>query len=214
MSNDRGADRRVRRTRRLLHGALASLIHEKPIDAIGVKEILARADVGRSTFYAHFRDKAALLASAIRDTLPGPDGAVGAPADPVERVLRFSLPLLEHVARVESQRAEEADRRARTALRRPRAHAALHTRVRPVLVEWVATELETLVARRASPLRVPADLLAAHVADTFLRVLEWWALGAERRSARELNDIFRSLAGPAVTAAVAAGTEPGGARAS
>jgi len=39
-------------------------LHERrrqPYDAISVKEILDRADVGRSTFYTHFRDKADLL---------------------------------------------------------------------------------------------------------------------------------------------------------
>ena len=62
-------DRRVRRTRELLHGALSSLIHEKPYEGIVVKEILARANVGRSTFYAHFRDKQGLLETGVRDVL-------------------------------------------------------------------------------------------------------------------------------------------------
>jgi AcrR family transcriptional regulator len=91
-------DRRVRRTKRLLRGALASLVHEKPYDAIAVKEILARADVGRSAFYAHFGDKDALLDSAIRETLRA--SASCAPgAAPVDAVLGFSGPLLEHVER-------------------------------------------------------------------------------------------------------------------
>src|SRR5215217_1690660 len=38
--NDRSKDRRVQKTQGLLHGALASLIHEKSYDAIVVKEIL------------------------------------------------------------------------------------------------------------------------------------------------------------------------------
>jgi hypothetical protein len=44
-------DRRIQKTQRLLHEALFSLIHEKSYDAIVVKEILDRANVGRSTFY-------------------------------------------------------------------------------------------------------------------------------------------------------------------
>ena len=50
-------DRRVRRTRGRLRAALGSLLHERPYEDIAVKQILARADVGRSTFYAHFDDK-------------------------------------------------------------------------------------------------------------------------------------------------------------
>ena len=48
----RTTDRRVEQTRSLLHRALASLVHEKPYDEIVVRDIIARADVGRTTFYA------------------------------------------------------------------------------------------------------------------------------------------------------------------
>jgi AcrR family transcriptional regulator len=92
-------DRRVRRTRGLLHGALASLIHEKPYDDIVVKEILARADVGRSTFYAHFRDKDELLAEGIRDLLREAGSAAPPATRKTEWVLRFSAPMFEHIGR-------------------------------------------------------------------------------------------------------------------
>ena len=58
-------DRRVRRTRTLLVQALVSLILERGYARITVQDILDRADVGRSTFYAHFRDKEALLLSCF-----------------------------------------------------------------------------------------------------------------------------------------------------
>jgi AcrR family transcriptional regulator len=69
LSGKRIKDRRVQKTQDLLHAALASLIHEKAYDSISVKEILDRANVGRSTFYMHFVDKDELLASVIRDML-------------------------------------------------------------------------------------------------------------------------------------------------
>ena len=65
-------DRRVRRTRRILHEALISLILEKGYERTTVQDVLDRADVGRSTFYAHFRDKEALLVMSfdgLRDDL-------------------------------------------------------------------------------------------------------------------------------------------------
>ena len=62
-------DRRIQKTTNLLREALVSLIAEKPFDSIVVKEILDRANVGRSTFYMHFRDKDDLLISGIHDLL-------------------------------------------------------------------------------------------------------------------------------------------------
>lgn len=65
--NSAMTDRRVRRTRALLGSALLALIQEKGYDRITVQDILDRADVGRSTFYAHFRDKDELLLSGFED---------------------------------------------------------------------------------------------------------------------------------------------------
>src|SRR5689334_13965571 len=50
-------DRRSQRTRHLLSAALVELIREKDYKTITVNDIIERADVGRSTFYAHYKDK-------------------------------------------------------------------------------------------------------------------------------------------------------------
>lgn len=55
--------RRGTRTRNALGGALVALIHEKPFDEITVQDVLDRARVSRSTFYAHYRDKSDLFFS-------------------------------------------------------------------------------------------------------------------------------------------------------
>jgi len=59
----RRLDPRARKTRDALGDALVQLVHEKPFDAITVHEVLERAGVARSTFYAHFRDKDDLFLS-------------------------------------------------------------------------------------------------------------------------------------------------------
>lgn len=54
-------DRRVNRTRRQLRNALMSLILERGYNAITIEDITERADLGRTTFYLHYRDKEELL---------------------------------------------------------------------------------------------------------------------------------------------------------
>src|SRR5208283_6063376 len=67
----RRIDRRVLRTRDVLGDALIGLMHEKPFAAITVQQVTDRADVGRSTFYAHYRDKDDLFLSDVEDFLEG-----------------------------------------------------------------------------------------------------------------------------------------------
>ena len=65
---DKPLDRRSRRTRHGLQAALISLILEKGYDSVTIEEVTDRADLGRTTFYLHFRDKEELLMHAI-DTI-------------------------------------------------------------------------------------------------------------------------------------------------
>ncbi len=51
----------MRFTRSALREALIDLILEKPLVSITVKDICARADINRSTFYLHFKDVTDIL---------------------------------------------------------------------------------------------------------------------------------------------------------
>lgn len=97
-------DRRVRRTRELLRSALLSLVQEKGYDRITVQDILDRADVGRSTFYAHYRDKDGLLLSGFEDIR----SALAAEREAAEKAAggssEFLQPLLAAFRHVEGHR--------------------------------------------------------------------------------------------------------------
>ena len=47
-------DRRIQKSKKYLSDAFIALILEKGYEAVTVQEIIDRANVGRSTFYAHF----------------------------------------------------------------------------------------------------------------------------------------------------------------
>jgi len=49
-------DRRVRRTKKMLLQALTTLLREKPVKDITVRELADLADVNRGTFYLYYRD--------------------------------------------------------------------------------------------------------------------------------------------------------------
>lgn len=64
-------DLRVIKTKKSLYDALLYLMGEHPFEEIKVSEICERAMANRSTFYAHFEDKYALLSSLIFDLKAG-----------------------------------------------------------------------------------------------------------------------------------------------
>ncbi len=185
-------DRRVQKTRRLLLQALGSLLHEKRYDTIVVQDILDRANVGRSTFYTHFRDKDDLLQIAIRDVLGATVPAATASSRRSERVLRFSRPMFEHIA---------LHLRAARGGMGPRSRTLLHERLRQAIGERIAVELGS-GTRRTSSSRVPPELLVKLVTSSFVVVLDWWVDSGGKMSPAEVDDIFTAMVGPAVAAAV------------
>lgn len=189
--NSRAPDRRVMRTQRLLREALHSLIREKDYDAIVVKEILDRADVGRSAFYTHFRDKDDLLASSIQDLLASVPPAERSDRR-IEGLLWFSLPLLQHVERHHAAGGFKVG---------PRGRAVLHGRLQKVLIEMIRAQIRkrTALWRDASG-SIPAELLARYIASTFVLVLDWWVDSHSRLNAREANSLFQALVVPTLSA--------------
>jgi AcrR family transcriptional regulator len=179
-------DRRIQKTRSLLHEALASLIHERAYDSIAVKEILDRANVGRSTFYTHFRDKDELLVSGIHDML----SAVQSKRPPAsakrhERIIWFGLPIFEHIHR---------HRRGGMARMGTRGRAIIHEHLQNVLAKLIVDDVrKDLQGRRKAAGQISPDLLVQYVASTFILVLNWWVENESPLPPKEINDLFRAL---------------------
>ena len=186
-------DRRVQKTEALLRDALTSLIREKAYDSIVVKEILDRANVGRSTFYSHFRDKDELLASSIHEMLRQTRWTqLSASSKPYEKVVRFSLPIFEYL-----QGHRHEHRRAGEAMVDSRNRTILHEHLQDELVELIADDVEQYLYGTSKAMgQMPPKVLVNYVASTFVLVLNWWVETESSLSPNEVNDLFRALVLP------------------
>ena len=72
----------AKRSRRLINDALADLLMEKPLEKITVTDVVARADLNRGTFYAHYRDIPDVLEHLIQQTFSAIREALTSPAEP------------------------------------------------------------------------------------------------------------------------------------
>ena len=176
----------MQKTERLLRSALGSLIHEKSYDSIAVREILERANVGRSAFYAHFSDKDALLVAGIRQTLNElPSRPLQPSAQRFAAFVSFSHGLFEHI---------ESVRHTGTAMKSRKGRAIVHHHLRRVLLEMVADAFRRRPLPRGN--RAAPELLAEYVVGTFLLVLNWWIESDSALSPQQVDDVFLSLVLP------------------
>ena len=186
MNRDHPRDRRVVKTERLLRDALGSLIHEKIYDSIAIREILERANVGRSAFYTHFPDKDALLVAGIRRTLAElPSRALPPSVHRFAPFVSFSRGLFEHI---------ESVRHTGSAMKSRKGRAIVHHHLRQVLLGTVADAFRRTALHGDN--RLPPALLAEYIVATFLMVLDWWVDSDSALSAAEVDDIFLSLVLP------------------
>jgi len=176
----KSTDRRIQRTRGLLQQALVEMIIEKGYEATTVQDIIDRANVGRSTFYAHYADKQTLLASGLdglRRYLA--EHQARAPRGENGPSLGFSLAMVEHAAgHVELYRA----------IAGKESGAYVMQRLHRTFAELVRKDLEGMGVRPAQ-----RELCVQFVTGAFMGVLTWWMEQGARQPPAEVDALFRGL---------------------
>jgi AcrR family transcriptional regulator len=161
---DKHDDRRVQRSRQLLQQALGDLIGEKPFDRITVQDIIDRAGVGRTTFYAHFQSKEDLFLShhdslielISRSFLP--ENGVW-PLEPPPDLIAF-LDMMNH------------SRDAYFFLTWGNATGEVMRLIRQRIAQGLAARLHELFREEHSA--IPFDVLAQQVAGSTVSLFNWW----------------------------------------
>lgn len=179
-------DRRVARTRATLQTALMSLIQEKDYEAVTVQDICEAANVGRSTFYAHYTSKDDLKRSGLehlrKQLLERQREALASAGDSGTRPFGFSLTMFEH--------ARDHLHHYR-ALVGSRGGAMTLGMIRQILADLIRDEL---AATSAKAVDLPHELVVQYVVGAYMAVLTWWLDGGAKLAPEQIDAMFRSLA--------------------
>jgi AcrR family transcriptional regulator len=188
-------DRRIQRSRDALHQALVALVLEKGYEAVTIKDIVERANVGRSTFYAHYDSKEDLLTNGLAELrallTARQRAALAEEGDVGQRCLGFSLALFEHA---------QSFRDIYRVLVGERGSAIVMNRMRALLADLVSQDLAA-IAPAANDGQIPRSALIQFVVGALMSVLAWWMDRKSRLSPAEVDTIFRRLTIPAIVAA-------------
>jgi AcrR family transcriptional regulator len=182
-------DRRSQRTYRLVSSAFAELLGEKTYEEILVQDILDRAGIGRTTFYAHYFDKKDVLDSITEQELSMLTHQI-THAAARQRVVP-SLELFEHAYYSHNQHF--------LALMRSHAGEPLWEALQTALCRAIEPALDTLCAEKRSP-SIPVPVVSQYLAGAFLTLFKWWVEASMPYPPEQMESIFQQLALPGVWA--------------
>jgi AcrR family transcriptional regulator len=184
-------DPRIRRTRKLLQGALATFMRTKSFDEISVQDIAEAATVNRATFYDHYTDKYALLdalvAGGFHELLyerqlryeTGCPAALGA-------IIQATCDFLSH-----AHSGGECDRQTAFA---PLMDAAIVAAIRRLLMEGLE--------RAHSPSALPMEMVASAASWAIAGGVKQWLSQTDRAPAEVFVPQLLQLVFPMLDVAV------------
>lgn len=186
-------DRRQKKTREAIFAAFTSLLAEKSYHQISVQEIIDAADIGRTTFYAHFETKDYLLKDLceelfghIIDTAMGlPKGHYHCTCGSAEDSV--FLHLLRHL--------QENDRNILE---------LLSSENNELFLGYFKSNLKKLIVFRYAEKGLlkekglPEDYLVNHISATFVETVSWWLSRNRKESPEEMTEYFLTLMRPII----------------
>ena len=179
-------DRRVRRTRELLQQSLIALVGEQRYEAITIRDIADRANVGRTTFYLHYRSKDDLLMDCH-------EAVVGAfHFGPRHLLSREELLSPEAPPGMASAYRHLAD--ARVPLARL-FHGQGSQLILRRIHDWRARDIEASLraAFTEADSAIPLDVLANTLAGAHIGLVQWWLEQRQPHTPETLAQAFHRL---------------------
>ena len=179
-------DRRQQKTRKAIFEALSNLLKVKRFEHITVQEIIDTANIGRSTFYAHFETKDDLLKSMCTDIF--------------HHIFTSELP----------QESEYDFSQGKQNLELKLGHMLYHlqenkSNLKGILngesselfLQFLKQYLYDLFDRYKEEFNpaIPKDFLLHYLAASFAEVVKWWMIEDTKHSPEDIAYFFMIMIG-------------------
>lgn len=161
-------DRRRRKTRKQLIDAAVALVLEQGYEAVTIQDITDRADLGRGTFYLHFKDKEEAVWSAMED------GLRTDPEDTPPPIAAGSPPRTEIDAYRNIFRRVDANRDAYQLMLGGQGSAAMTSRAQLHLAEELQQNLSSLPPDGFLEIHMPQSILVQMKTGAVIQLIRWW----------------------------------------
>lgn len=184
-------DRRQQKTREAIFKAFSILLEKKSYNHITVQEILDAANIGRSTFYAHFETKDELLKAVCKELF---GHIINSAMDRTHTHGLYSneeapqsvfCHLLQHL-----QENEKI------------IIGLFSCESSEIFLRYFRDSLNGLVQiqfvnqNRKTNTEIPQDFLINHISGSFVEMVLWWIKERMKQSPAELDFYFRSVIEP------------------
>jgi AcrR family transcriptional regulator len=171
-------DRRIERTRSALLRAFNDLVLTKGYAALTVDSVARRADVGRSTFYMHYRSLEDLLLRSLER-----------PSAPLAALVRGDAAAEMLVPQLEHFREQRRLNRV-----------FLDTPVRDIWVKCLARLIERELAPRRLKTSLPLPMIAAHIAQSQIALVAAWILSWQQTKVQRVAEALVATTNANMTA--------------
>lgn len=175
-------DRRSQRTQQALMDALIALLAARSYNEISINDIIDRANVGRSTFYAHYQTKDDLLKSGFERALDMLIHQIN--ISEIDQGLRLDTTLFFRHAQGHYEIYRTLVWGTGLDVLTRDGHAALSARFQESFTR--------LLSGRPEP-SIPLGVVSYSMAGTLLILLKWWLDNKMPYSPEYMDEIFQQL---------------------
>ncbi len=178
------ADRRVRRTRKLLKEALVEVTLEKGYENVTISDVTERADIGYRTFFRHFSGIDNLLVAVGQETL-----------DELREILVFPQKI--DASLVGGAHEKNGQVLFKFIQKTPEIFQVLFLErgvrfcLQPV-IEAAGKDIDQLLST-VRGLRFPQEIITNHLIASILELIRWWLLNDMPHSPEEMGEIMHQL---------------------